>query len=98
MESNYQKCQNTVSRISLQVCLNLGPCTSTGLIEKSKLLLLPAGWYGHDHHLGTLGGECGGSEQHLGSLLFFLLSNSFPNVLMPLISHLGAGKLCVGIG
>lgn len=96
MESNYQRPQNTLSGISLQVCLNLRPCTSTSLVEKSKLFLLPAGSYVHEHHLGTLGVTVGDSEQNLGSLLFFLLSTSFPNV--HIASHLSFRYWCVGIG
>lgn len=52
-ESIYKRPQNTLSGISPQVCLPFGPCTTTSLLEKGKLLT--DDWYVHEHHLETLG-------------------------------------------
>lgn len=79
VESSYQRHQNTLSVISSQVCLPLGPYRTISLLEKDKLLLLTADWYVNEHHLET-GGVVGRvSVQNLGSLSY-LLSSSFTDV------------------
>lgn len=46
-----------------------------------------------------LGVTLGGSEQHLGDLYCFSCSPpAFLRSILPLIPHVGAGKLCIGIG
>lgn len=80
--------KKALSGISLQVCLLFGPCTSTCLVEETKVLLFPAGF---GMCMSTIWRPLGwklGDQRRILDL--YCLSHSPPAFLMsllPLIPH-----------